>query len=66
MKGPIDEESIDFVEGVQCDISKVQFEMESFGGDGGLRFHRDFDKNYDRYESDLYFKRLCEMKQGWI
>jgi hypothetical protein len=58
VKGPIDEESIDFVEGIQCHINKVQFEVEFFGGDGGPRFCIDFDKNYDRYEFNLCFKGL--------
>jgi len=66
MKGLIDDESIDYVEGIQCHINLVQFELESFGGDGGPRFHINFDKNYDRYESNLCFEGLCEAEQGWI
>jgi len=42
------------------------FQLESFGGDGGPRFHINFDKNYDRYESNLCSEGLCEAEQGWI
>jgi hypothetical protein len=65
IKGPIDEESIDF-EGVQCCINKVQAKVESFGKDGILRFHTKFDKNYGRYKSNLCFQGLFEAKQGWV
>jgi hypothetical protein len=57
IKGPIDEESIDF-ECVQCCINKVQAKGGSFGKDGSPRFHTNFDEDYDRYKYNLCFKGL--------
>jgi hypothetical protein len=36
--------------------------VESFGGDVGTRSRKDIDNDYDRYESNMCFKGLCEAK----
>jgi hypothetical protein len=62
IEGPIDDESIDFVKGIQCCINMVQFGMESFGKDACPRAYRDVDDDYDRYKCNLFFKGWCEVE----
>ncbi len=53
---PIDDKFVDFVEGIECCINKVQFEVESFGRDACPRYHKVVEDNYDRYE--YVFQRI--------
>jgi hypothetical protein len=56
IKCPIDDKSIDFVESIECHISRVQFKVEPFGGDVCPRFRKGIEDDYDMYESNLCFK----------
>jgi hypothetical protein len=60
---PIDDKSIYFVKGIECCICKVQFEVQSLGGDVCPRFHKGVEDDYDRYECNLCFKGLCEIEK---
>ncbi len=51
---------VDFVEGIECCINRVQFEVESFGRDACPRYHKAIEDNYDRYE--YVFQRIVWSK----